>query len=69
MRFSRIATPIETEATTLAKIAAPNDEVERRALTANEDALSRSFDSLVCSPKLPGRSNRLLDGRDRLAKT
>ena len=37
-----------------------NDEVERRALTENEDALSQSFDYLLTSPKLRGRSNRLL---------
>jgi len=38
-----------------------NDEVERRALRENEDDLSRSFDCLLPSPKLRGRSNRLLD--------
>jgi hypothetical protein len=37
-----------------------NDEVERRAPTKNEDALSQSFDYLLTSPKLHGRSNRLL---------
>jgi len=40
----------------------PNDEVDRRALTENEDALSRPFDYLLTSPKLRCRSNRLLDG-------
>jgi hypothetical protein len=44
-----------------------NDEVERRALTVNGDALSQSFDLLLTSPKLRGRSNRLL-GSQQVSK-